>query len=846
MIQRILLVCIMASMAVSVWAQPDRIGGETFDYSTVREFRLGGISVQGNTTTDEGAIKLFAGLRPGDVILIPGDQIPKAIRNLWKQRLFADVEIYAGEIRGDEIFLTIVVQEMPKLAGYTFPGLRRGESESLRERLQLISGEIVNQNFKNKIIQSCEEYFIDKGRLNATCRVVTEPASTGVNLVTVKIIVDKGERVKIDDIVFSGVEALPERKVARAFKNTKRKRWWSIFKGSKYLEDDFAEDKVRAIQKYNQLGYRNARFLTDSVQRIDNKHVRLHVDLSEGNKFYFRDITFNGNTVYRTGQLDTILNIKPGDVYDLSNLDARLYMNPSGLDITSLYQDNGYLNFYANPVETLVKGDSIDIEVRMTEGKRFTVGTVSVTGNTKTNDHVIYREIRTRPGDLFSRTDVIRTQRELAQLGYFDPQKFNIIPRQNPEKGTVDIEYIVEEKPSDQIELSGGFGAGRVVGSLGLSFTNFSMRNIFNREAWRPLPSGDGQRFSIRGQTTGRFFSSVNMSFVEPWLGGKKPNSLSVSLWASIQGNNQPRRIDGETNPLREEIAIRGVSVGLGQRLKKPDDYFLHQISLSYQNFRLRNNTLFFSFENGESNNFALQYLLSRNSVSDPTYPWYGSNISFTTKVTPPWHLFGQRDDWSDASDQERFRLLEYYKLKFTTEWYTTLFQHKVGEEGNYHRLVLATRAGFGFLGAYNPDIGLSPFERFYLGGVFLSGFNLDGREIINLRGYDDLSLTEPNDQTGAPVIAKYNVELRYPLSTNPSAFIYTLAFAEAGRTWENFEDFNPFNVYRSAGVGLRIFLPMFGLLGLDYGWRLDDVPGQPNMPQGTFHFSIGANIGDL
>lgn len=845
MIQRLLILALLLTATTTIWAQPDRIGGG-IDYSVQREYRVAGVTVRGNATTDEGAIRLFAGIQVGQTISIPGDMIPKAIRNIWKQRLFSDVQVYASEYVGEDVYLTIVVTEMPKLATYKFPGLRRGEAESLRERLKLIPGSIVNEDLKNRINQSVEDYFIDKGYLNTESSIVERPDTVGLNLVKLDILIKKKERVKISEIELNGVDAVKTEKALRQFKNTKKARWWSIFKASRYIEKDFRDDKSALVYKYNEWGYRNARILSDSLVHVSGNRVKLVLDVSEGNQFYFRNTSFTGNTVYTTGRLDTILNIRAGDVYNTSTLDARLNMNPTGLDITSLYQDNGYLNFRAIPVETLVGKDSIDIEIRMSEGKRFTVGTVTITGNTKTNDHVIYREIRTRPGDLFSRNDIIRTQRELAQLGYFDPQAFNIIPRQNPEKGTVDIEYIVAEKPSDQIELSGGFGAGRVVGSLGLSFTNFSMRNMFKREAWRPLPSGDGQRLSIRGQTTGRFYSSLNMSFVEPWLGGKKPNSLSVSLWTSIQGNNQPRRIDGEFNPLREEIRIMGASIGLGQRLKRPDDYFLWQHSISFQHFDLKNNNLFFSFENGTANNLAYTFALSRNSISDPTYPWYGSNITLQSKVTPPYHLLDRDRDWEGATDQERYRWLEYYKLKFTAEWYTTLFEHKTGEEGNYHRLVLSTRAGIGFLGAYNQSIGLSPFERFYLGGVFLSGFVLDGREIVNLRGYDDLSLTLPDDNTGAPVITKYNVELRYPLSTNPSAFIYTLAFAEAGKTWENFSDFNPFNVYRSAGVGLRIFLPMFGMLGLDYGWRLDDVPSQPNMARGTFHFSIGANLGEL
>ena len=435
-------------------------------------------------------------------------------------------------------------------------------------------------------------------------------------------------------------------------------------------------------------------------------------------------------------------------------------------------------------------------------------------------------------------------------MGYFDPQKFGINPIQNAEKGTVDIEYVVEEKPSDQVELSGGFGAGRVVGSLGLSFNNFSLRNVYNKEAWRPLPSGDGQRLSQRAQSNGTFFTSYNFSFIEPWLGGKKPNSLSFSAWQSTQSNGQPKKIDSEVNDLRRDLRITGAALNFGQRWQRPDDWFVFQAGVSYQHFKLNEFGSFFTFDDGEANNFALNFSLQRNSVSEPIYPTWGSDIKLSLKMTPPYSaiddMLGHERDYASLSDQDKFRWVEYYKAKFTAKWYTTLFKHKVGEEGNSHNLVLHTAAGFGFLGAYNDQIGLAPFERFYLGGVFLSGFVLDGREIVNLRGYDDLTLTNPSQNVGAPLISKYTMELRYPLSTNPNAYIYTLGFLEAGKTWGQAQDWNPFNVMRAGGVGLRIFLPMFGMLGLDYGWRFDDVPSFPGMARGQFHFSIGMNLGEL
>ena len=479
----------------------------------------------------------------------------------------------------------------------------------------------------------------------------------------------------------------------------------------------------------------------------------------------------------------------------------------------------------------------------MMEGQQFRNGRIIVKGNVKTNDHVIYREIRTRPGELFSRTDVIRTQRELAQLNYFYPEAFVVNPIQNPTEGTVDIEYTVEEKPSDQIEISGGFGGGRVVGSMSLSFTNFSAKRIFEPGAWRPIPTGDGQRLSIIARSNGLFFQNINLGFTEPWLGGKKPNSLSARIWKTVQSNGQPKKIDGEPNPDRQSFNIIGAEVRLGQRLRKPDDWFVLSTLISYQHFDLNDYGQFFSFNNGQSNNLAGELTISRNSISDPIFPTWGSNVEVNVRATIPYSLFREDGFYNDITDAERYRWLEYHKWKVKAEWYTPLTS-TAGE--NPKSLVLRLAAGVGIIGQYNREVGLSPFERFYMGGVFLSGFVMDGREILNLRGYDDLSLTEPSQQTGAPVAAKYTAELRYPISTNPNATIYMLGFLEAGKTWEDSRAFNPFEVYKSTGVGLRIFLPMFGLLGLDYGWRMDPVDAFPGMARGQFHFSMGMGMGEL
>lgn len=840
---RFLLVFFLLLIQVApLTAQVSSIG-KSVDYGRPATYRVAGITVVGAEYTDVQAIKLFAGIQTGDDITVPGDEVSTAIRNLWRQQLFADVAIYASEIRGKDIYLVIEVKEMPRLGRYTFPGLPRSEREKLREKVDLIRGRIVNENLVTTTRAKIIEYYVDKGYYNAKVDISTEPYEVVENSVTLVINVDKGSRIKISDVNIFGADELSEAKIRRQMKDTKAKRLYRFFKASKFIDENYETDKGKIIAKYNTEGFRDARIVRDSVYKTEEDRVAIDIYLDEGNRYYFRNITFNGNVKYRTSQLDSILKIDAGDVYNRQELETRLYMNPKGLDITSLYQDDGYLNFRLFPVEVLVENDSIDIEIRMSEGEQFRIGRVTVLGNSKTNDHVIYREITTRPGNLFSRTDIIRTQRELARLNYFNPEAFQVNPKNNNEAGTVDIEYVVEEKPSDQIELSGGWGFGRVIGTLGLQFTNFSLRNFFKKDAWRPIPSGDGQQLSIRAQSNGIFFQSYNLSFTEPWLGGKKPNSLTFGLFHSVQTNGQPKKTEeGDPNPLRQSLFISGASVGFGQRWQRPDDWFLMYASLSYQQFNLNNFQSFFSFADGKANNLALSWSLQRNSVSDPIYPAWGSNVRFTVKATPPYSLFNGKD-YTDLTDAERFRWVEYHKWKFTANWYTPLTR---SSEENPRRLVLNANFGMGILGLYNREVGTSPFERFYLGGVFLSGFILDGREIVNLRGYDDLSVTYPNPNVGAPSIAKYSLELRYPLSTNPQATIYALTFLEAGNTWGRLRDVNPFDVRRSGGVGLRIFLPMFGLLGLDYGWRFDDIPEAPQMARGQFHFSIGMNIGEL
>lgn len=821
--------------------------GKGVDYASPKPYKVAGITITGATINDVQAIRMFAGIREGDEVMIPGDRIAKAIRNLWDQHLFSEVEVYAAEFRGNEVYLVIQVKELPRLGAWPINGdISRSEANAVREKLldYLRSGQVVNENLKNTCTNIIKTHFAEKGYHAVSVQIAEAPDEVMANAVRLNFSIKKGAKMKLASIDFAGNEALTDKRLKRTLKNTKEQRWYRIFKASRYISKEYEEDKGKLLALYNKEGFRNAKIIADSLSVIAANRLKLDIAMSEGKKFYFRNITFAGNIKYRTGQLDSIIGIRKGEVYNLELLENRLYFNPAGRDITSLYQDDGYLSFQIYPFETLVGEDSIDVQIRMSEGKQYRIGSVSVTGNSKTNDHVIFREIRTRPGDLFNRSEIMRTQRELAALGYFNPEAFNVIPSQNPESGTVDLQYVVEEKPSDQIELSGGWGGGRVVGSLGLTFNNFSLRNIFNGPSWNPLPSGDGQRLSIRAVTNGLFFQSYQLSFTEPWLGGKKPNSLSVSAYHSVQTNGQRRFEDGERNPNRQSLFITGGTVSFGKRLQKPDDYFNMFAGVSYQHFLLDKFGSFFSFTDGRSNNLALTGTLERNSTSDPIFPTSGSQVNISAKVTLPYRSIGEAlgntYDYASMTDQDRFRWVEYHKWKFTAKWYTKLNKHKT------HNFVLSTSAGFGLLGTYKSELGKAPFERFYLGGVFLSGFLLDGREIVNLRGYDDLSLTAPSDRVGSPAIAKYGVELRYPLSTNPNAYIYTLAFLEAGKTWANVSEFNPFNVYRSAGAGLRIFLPMFGMLGFDYGWRLDDPASNPAMSRGQFHFSIGMNMGEL
>jgi len=815
----------------STLAQVESIGAGTseLDFAQPKEYELGGITMSGVQFLDESVLITLTGLNIGERYKIPGEKIAGAIENLWKQGLLSDIKVTASKINGDRIFLNFELNERPRLSKFAFSGISKNEADKLRDKLQLVKGKVITENLIQITKNQVKDYYIEKGYLFIEADIKTERDSIGgTNQELMRIHVSNKKRVKINKVTFHGNTQFESKKLRKKMKGSKEKGWYKIFNSSKFNEEAFEKDKEKVIATYASKGFRDASILKDSVYKFNDKTVNIDVWVDEGPKYYFRNITWIGNTKYPTTQLQQMLGIKKGEIFSQAKLDEGLFISQNNRDISSLYMDDGYLFFQVTPVEIFVENDSIDIEMRIYEGRQATVNRVTVKGNSKTNDKVVLREIRTKPGQLFNRSDIIRTQRELAQLGYFDQEKLNVNPKPNPADGTVDIEYIVEERPSDQLELSGGWGGGAgVVGTLGISFNNFSARNIFKKGTWSPLPTGDGQKLSIRFQSNGRFFQSYNASFTEPWLGGKKQNSLSVSFFHSVQSDGLPKGNDD-----RSTLKISGSSVGLGRRLNWPDDFFQAYNELTYQRYALDKWSGTFLFSDGFSNNLNFEQTISRNSVDGFIWIRSGSQLSATLQLTPPFSLLDKGVDYANADAKQKYKWIEYHKWKFSGSWYKSLGT----------KFVLFSRTQIGILGFYNPDIGQSPFERFYLGGDGLSGFALDGREIIALRGYKNNSVTpQINGSTvGGTAYNKNTFELRFPVSLNPSATIYTLAFLEAGNNWLGTRNFNPLNIKRSAGVGVRIFLPMFGLLGLDWGFGFDEVEGSPGVNKGQFHFTIG------
>lgn len=793
------------------------------DYRTPKQYIIGGVTVTGAKYLSPNVLISISGLKTGDKIVIPGHKVSGAIKRLWKQGILGDVKLSVSKIEGDKVFFNIQVKERPRLTRVRYEGFTRGQRDKMSENIKL--GRILTSSKSKNIKQKAKDYFVGKGYLDTEIFLEEIPDKLVANGVILKIKAVKKNKVKVRRITFKGNKVYSEKKLRRKLKSTKQKNKFRIFKRSKYVRTAFEEDKEKLIAYYNKNGYRDARIVSDKISRGADGLVNIDIEVEEGRRYYFRNITWEGNYLYSDKQLANVLGIKKGDVYNLEDLNKRLNFSQTSLDITSLYMDDGYLFFRVNPVEVAIEGDSIDVAMQLYEGPQATINKVILKGNTKTSDHVVMREIRTPPGQKFSRRNIIRTQREIIGLQYFNPENLDIRPIPHPENGTVDIEYVVEEKPSDQIELSGGWGGGfGFIGTLGLVFNNFSVRKMGKLSSWRPLPSGDGQRLALRMQANGTRFQTYSLTFTEPWLGGRKPNSFTISLSHSVQRIIQFDQVLGS-------LQVSSVTLSLGRRLKWPDNYFTIVNSIGYQVYN--NNNYSALTPAGISQSVTFNTVISRNSIDNPTYSRNGSSLSLSINVTPPYSLFTNKD-YKSLSDQEKFELIEYHKWMFDASFFTPI----VGD------LVFHTRAHFGFLGLYNPDIGYGPFERFILGGDGLSGQNfLLGNDIIGLRGYNNNSIRPlrlDGQQEAGIVYNKFVMELRYPISLNPSATIFVLGFLEGGNNWGNYADFNPFNIYRSAGIGARIFMPAFGMLGLDWGYGFDSVKGAAGANKGQFHFTIG------
>ncbi len=809
-------------------------GSAQIDYSNPQDYEIGGVRVTGNKFTDSGALISISGLKVGAKVKLPGDEIPKAVKKLWKLRLFTDIQIKIENKIGDVLMLVIEVQELPRLARYSYAGVKKSKHSDLNDAVSrhLLKGGIVTENIKVNAKTAIQGYFIEKGYLDAEVEVKEEADSIMTNAIRLVFDINRGSRVKVADIVFKGNTNVSNRKLRKKMDNTKRKR--RIFASSKYIKEEYEADKDAIIAYYNTIGFRDAKILKDSIFKTeDGEDVVIAIHIEEGTRYFIRNVTWKGNSIYSDKQLTDVLGIQKGNVYNEELLSTRINYSQDGRDINTLYMDNGYLFFRATPVEVAIVGDSIDMEVRIFEGPKATIDRVVIMGNDRTNEHVVRRELRTKPGEKFSRSDIIRSQREIVNLGYFNQENLGINTPVNAQRGTVDIEYTVEEKPSDQLELSAGWGGfNGVIGTLGVTFNNFSIRNIFNKESWNPLPQGDGQRLSIRAQTNGRFYQSYNASFTEPWLGGKKPNSFTVGGYYTLYTNGR----DKESSQY-SALGIAGASVSLGTRLKRPDDFFVLNVTGSYQNISL-NQRQGFSLDNGQPvtdgnyNNVNLNVTISRNSIDAPIFPTTGSKVSVSAQLTPPYSLFNDKN-YAELGIEERFRWLEYHKWNVRAEWYSTLFD----------KLVVKTAAKIGILGSYNPEIGLSPFERFELGGDGITNFvGIQGKDIVSLRGYETEDLEVNQNYDGAAAFNKFTMELRYPFSLNPMSTIYALMFVEGGNSFINLKDYNPFELKRSVGVGLRVFLPMFGTLGFDYGLGFDKElqPGSSWTDYGNFNIILG------
>ena len=838
-------------------------GGVEVDYNHPQKYIIAGISVEGNTVFGEQQIINQTGMHKGMEVTVPGEEISNVVRRLYLQRYFEDVavEIDSLSARRDSAWFKIRIKERPRVSRWTYSGVKTSERKDIEERLNLRRGGEFSEYVEKTSADIIKRYFAEKGFLLCDVKAEVQRDSVVKNAIRVNFAIDKGEKVRIKEIHFIGNEHVKEYKLARAMKKTKSNKFYNFFHSKKFNEKEYLSDKKSALSAFNEAGYRDARLVRDSVYYLEPGKLGIDLEFEEGDKYYFRDVTWTGNSVYSSDDLSDALGIHKGDVYDVVTMEKRLYGGgkQNEMDITKLYRDNGFLFFNINPVETNIQNDSVDVELRISEGKQATLNNIVINGNDLTNEKVVRRQIFTRPGYLFSQTDFERSIREIASLGQFDPEAitqpggYSIIPNQLD--NTVDLVYNVTEKPSSQLELSGGWGGYTFVATVGVSFNNFSTHRMFEKGAWRPVPLGDAQNLAFRFQTNGAYYTALTASFTEPWLFGKKPTSLNLSLYYTRQTGmySSMSTMASAFNYFtsNRSMEVFGFSTSLGTRLKWPDNYFVLYNGFNWQSYRLNNwYSGYFIIDDGITNNINYTLNLVRNSTDQQIYPRTGSEFSFSLQLTPPFSLFRKHDfdadgnrvpvkSWKDVnydnwSGRDRYKWIEYHKWKFSAATYSRI----IGD------LVLMTRAQFGYLGYYNRNWGYSPFEGFLVGGDGMSGYYSYGTEVVSLRGYENYSLT-PREVSkynsggyayAGNVYDKFTVELRYPVILQPSSTIYALAFLEGGNCWSDIKKFNPFQIKRSAGVGVRIFLPMVGLLGVDWGWGFDGPEGSKSQ----FHFVIG------
>lgn len=806
------------------------------NYERPVKYILGGVRVEGVKIIGEKQIIQQAGLNIGSEITVPGEQTAAAVNRIWAQRFFSHVslEIDSLSAKRDTVYLVLNLQERPRVSRWSFRGIKNSEQSDLQDRLHLRRNTELSEYVIRSSVGVIKDYYKEKGYINAEVNVIQHNDSIVKNAVRVTFDIDRKSKVKIKKITFEGNDNVPDGKIISKMNKTRDMRFRNLFKSKKFNEKEYENDKVSMISAFNEAGYRDARIVKDSIYYIEEDRLGIHFVIDEGQKYYFRDIRWSGNSLYTSEQLNEVLMIEKGDVYDVVNLQKRLHGDPKRefMDVQSLYADRGYIFFSITPVETNIAGDSVDVELRIVEGKPATFNKIIISGNTITNERVVRRMLFTKPGYLYSQSMLERSLREIASMSNFDPEHafdhtkgYSVIP--NGLNNTVDVSYNVLEKPNSQFELSGGWGGYSFVGTIGVSFNNFSIRRLFKKGAWRPVPLGDAQTLALRFQTNGTYYTAGSISFVEPWLFGKRPTSFNLSGYYTRQTNSYYFF----QNP-NEYMEVYGIAAGLGSRLKWPDSYFTLYHELSWQTYNLNDWGYNFLFDTGKSNNISYKISLNRNSTDQPIYPREGSDFTLSLQITPPYSLFRDPNtDYKSMSDQDKYRWIEYHKWTFKGSLYIKL----IGD------LVLMTRAQFGYLGFFNRNLGYSPFEGYQVGGDGMSGYNTYGSEIISLRGYENYSLT-PVSSDGVyvgHVYDKFTIELRYPILLQPSTTIYALAFLEGGNCWEDIRDFNPFEIKRSAGVGIRLMLPMVGLLGVDWAWGFDPIPGKTRGGS-NFHFVIG------